>query len=280
MEQENAEVMESPTVDEPTTEAKAEDNRTEAQELLETLNKLNIDSPERLEGVYQASQQSGHNANLYGQAQREVQELRERLSQIEQQSTQQRPPRDEYGYDYEPERPAQQSVSLKDIEGVVQKQIGNYVNMQRQASQQQIAEYSQIQGDDDYNAVKNLFEKHVSNPNVQLALQSGQTNLRGEYNRCKVSLYKNLALQTKQTLEGLMKNPNVASQQAPHMEQGATTPNPGMEPTPTAQDKLQEVVKNTAGTDDDVDAMLQAMIPDDDLFLQLEGEYEQGRRKT
>lgn len=278
MSDENAEVQESPTVDEPSTEQPAEDQQVKAQELLETLNKLNIDSPERIEGVYQASQQAGHNANLYGDAQREVETLKQRLASLEQAPRQRQQPQDEYGYDYE-QQAQPQYATPQDVERIMQKQIGNYVNMTRQAQQQQYQEWARIQQDPDYGSVKDLFEKHISNPNVQMALNNGQTSLQNELGRCKVSMYKNLALQTKSTLEGLMKNPSVAQSQAPHMEQGATTPTPGVEPTPTSRDKLQEVAQQSSGTDDDIDSMLQAMIPDNDLFLQLEGEYKQGTRK-
>jgi hypothetical protein len=274
---------ESPVLETPAaTETPAVDHRAQAEALLETLGKLSIETPEKLQNVAYASQQAGRYANDLGTSRNEVEALKAEMAAIRaaqsqpQQHYQQQPQQYE-GYDYTPQ-PTAPSITPQQIESIVGQQvnqaIGRYTQGQLSANQAVLNEYAGIQSDPEYGMVQSVWDRHVSNPRVQLAIQSGQTSLTQEFNRTKVAFYKGIAMNARETMTGLLaQSPRGAT--PPHIEQ-STTQTYGMSQPETHIDRLQEVHSKSTGTDDDLDAMLKAVLPDDDLFLQPPHEIKEG----
>jgi len=119
----------------------------------------------------------------YGNSQNELGEVRRQLTALQQQ-LQQTPqvPDDPYA-----EPPA---VDLKQqIESSVTKAIGDLMNNYQQANiqgrQQYLAQVNRLEKMPNWAAVKPAFDQAMSNPQIQQAMQSGQTDME------KVYLYLN-----------------------------------------------------------------------------------------
>lgn len=266
------EVKESPVLEKPETEGTQEpevDYRANAEQLLGTLEKLSIDTPERLEGIAYASQQAGRYANDLGQERQQVQALRHELEELKAQAQARQhnfQPQEFDGYGYEqPQNQLTPQVISSIVGQKVNEAIGKYTQDQLRANQSLLNEYASIQSDPDYSIVQTVWDKHVANPRVQMAIQSGQTSLSREFNKTKVAYYKGIAMNARDTMRGLLSQ-KPAGATPPHMEQ-STTQTPGMSQPETYRDRLADISKNTRGTDDDLEAMMKTMLPDDDAFL-------------
>jgi hypothetical protein len=281
-EQKEPAVKEQPTLAAPAPagDATPQDPTESARVVLETLNKLGIDSEDpqaaatKLENMHFASIQAGRYANDLGAERQRAQALEARLAALEAERRTYRP-QDDIGNIYGEQQPAVPSIRPDDIRKVMREEIGNYVNMQQQATQAQLQEYAKIRGDAEYGVVEDLFNKHIANPHVQIAMQSRQTTLSEEYNRVKTSFYKNLAKQSRDALQNLLSQTQKVAT-PPHMEQSVGQA-PGMPVLRTSKDQLMELHKKSRGTDDDLDAMLNAILPDTDQFLYQAEEVKQGR---
>ena len=279
------EVKESPVLEQPEPTGKetpqpAPDPMESARQVLETLNKLGIESedPEsaaaKLQNMHYASQQAGRYANDLGAERQKVQALEQRLAALEARRTQQQPAQDDFEAIYGEQRPP--SLRPEDVRNVMREEIGNYIQMQNQATQQQLQEYAGIRGDSEYGMMEDLFNKHIANPKVQMAMQTRQTNLSKEYDRVKTTFYKNLAKQSRDALQNLLNRTNQAAAAPPHMEQSSSQTQ-GIPQRPGVKDELYDMAKKSMGTDDDLDAMLRTMLPDDDQFLFQAEEVREGR---
>lgn len=280
-------VLEQPEAEGTTTQPEV-DHRANAEALLSKLEQLKIDSPERLEGIAYASQQAGRYANDLGsereQAQAlraELEELRARVQQQQNRSQNYQPQQYDEGYGYEQPRV---NITPEMISSIVGQQvndaIGRYTQGQIRASQAVLNEYASIQSDPDYSIVQDVWDKHIANPRVQMAIQSGQTSLSKEFNKTRVAYYKGIAMNARDTMRGLLsQKPKGAT--PPHMEQ-STTQTPGMPVPETNKDKLRDIAKNSMGTTDDLEAMFTQMLPSDDGFLMpptQAAEFRQPRRR-
>lgn len=227
-----------------------------AAELLKALETVGIDSAEKVQSTYQASAQTGQMANLLGEERKRTQELERRLAQIEQQQRQ--PRQEDYGYYDTPNQSA--GLTADQVEAAARKVLGEYVHSQQQAQLATAQEFSRIQGDQDFPAVRSIWEKHLQNPNVQLALQSGQTNLQDQYNTVVRGYYKGLLMQSKDTIQGYVQK---TQPRPPHMEQQNNAA-PAPEQKTGERPSLQEIMGKSTGGDEDINNALKALFPDTD----------------
>lgn len=276
------EPKEAPVLETPAApETPAVDHEANAKALLETLERVGMETPEKIQSVHYASQQAGRYANDLGDSRSEVEALRTEVNALKTappvQPQQYQQPYE--GYDYNTPQPQAPQLTAQQVESIVAKQvtdgISKYTQSQLAATQAVQSEYAGIQSDPDYSLVQTVFDKHVSNPRVQLAIQSGQTSLTGEFNRSKVAFYKGMAMQSRDTMQGLLSQQRPAGVTPPHLEAG-TTQVPGMPQPETHMGQLKEIHSKTTGTDDDLDAMLRTVLPDEDLFLHPPNEVKQG----
>jgi len=240
-------------------EVKPEDK---AAELLQALEAVGIDSPEKVQSTYQASAQTGQMANLLGEERKRAQQLEQRLAQLEQQSRQ--PRQDDYGY-YDTQQNTA-SLTADQVEAAARKVLGEYVQSQQQAQMATAHEFSRIQSDQDYPAVRSIWERHLQNPNVQLALQSGQTNLQDQYNTVVRGYYKGLLMQSKETIQGYVQK---GQPTPPHMEtDNNAAPPREAPPQPQGNEAVRDIMGKSKGGDEDIKNALAALMPDTDPMFQ------------
>lgn len=271
-EKQDDKVVESPTL----TEGKEiegaetpspEDQVEERKALMAELDKLEITSPERLQGMAQASYQAGNTANLLGEANAENARLQAQITQLQQPQTQQTHQPEQY---VEGQTVDINAAMTQAIEKVLPAQLdAAAARMNRQAviaNQAQFEEYAKIQGDPDYKVIGPAFEQHVQNPAVQMQLRTGQTTMDKVYSNVQLTWYRKIAERSKNALQG-MGTVTQAGTGAPHMEAGHTQVTPQPQQATEYEDKIKKITDNWTGTDKDVEAVLDAMLPDTDPFF-------------
>jgi len=268
------ETKESPTLaksEEGQTEAKGElspeDLAKERETLLGELDKLGIDSPERLQGMATASHQAGNLGNLLGDANARIADLEQQLVAGRAAGPAAAEPEYFAGGDNSVDLGGLMDSRIKAVmPGVIRTTVGELNREVSQAQQVQFEEYAKITGDENYPIVGEIFEKHINNPNVQMLLRSGRTTMKEEYTKTMLAYYRNIALRSRDALKGIQGKARTGAE-APHMEAGQTQ----VTPTPTTDEERQEegkkIMDNWEGTDKDLDNLFKHMLPDNDPFL-------------
>ena len=120
-----------------------------------------------------------------------------------------------------------------------------------------------IRTDADYTLVEDIWNKHITNPQTQMAVQSGQTTPKDEYNKLVRTFYRESLKQSKNVLEGLVSKPATP----PHMESGETH----TIPLPSVDEEKKEKVKTMTdpskgweGTDLNIIDLVKTILPADD----------------
>ncbi len=241
-----------PTVDEPT--ATPQEGTDEVANLLAELKTMGVESPEDLQGMARASSEAGRLANMVG-------ELRTEIAELKAQPIAPAPvPQNEYG---EP------SVDLGAlVEQGVEKVLNKRMQAQAKASQQVMRELAEIKNDPDYPAVKEIWEKHTQRPDVQMKYNSGQTTISAEYDKVVRSTYRNLLKRSQGVIETFGQNPPV-NVNPPHIETGQVAPPlaPGEEDE--KQERIKKITKNRNGSDAELEALINAVLPGGDPILQI-----------
>lgn len=207
--------------------------------------------PEDVRNMHQASVQTGRYANEIGQLRQEIQRLR-----TEREVPQRR---QDYG-EYDSQDPI-------DLSQVIRKEVrGVYDEIQQQQAEaynRQMQQIYKIRSNDYYDLVGEVFEKHVQNPDTQMRINSGQTTYEDEFHRVK-DKYLITALQRSRDALGSLKG---GKKTAPHMESGAS-PAPTKEPDENnPKERARKVASKSTGSDDDLDSMIDAMLPKGDPLL-------------
>jgi len=249
-------MAENPTVDEPTKEQKPTATpESAAKDIINKLQDLGIDSPEKIDGMATASKEAGNLANQLGEARQMISDLQTQVGNINKPA-----PQTEYN-EYE------QGV---DLGSAIRKELNTFwndqQNKQTQAQQAYLKTMNDIRTDADYKLVENIWNEHVANPQTQMAVQSGQVNIKDEYGKLVRTFYRESLKQSKTALEGLVK-PTAA----PHMESGEThsTPLPSVD-----EDRKQRIsnlidpAKGFEGTDENIKALVKSYFPEDDPILE------------
>ena len=250
-------------------ELSPEDLAKEKEVLLGELDKLGIKSPERLHGMATASHEAGNLGNLLGTANARIVDLEQKLTTALATGPSATSEQEFFAGSSE------NSVDLGGLmdnriktvmPGVIRSVVGELNQEASQAQNAQFEEYAKIQGDENYPIVGAIFEKHISNPNVQMLLRSGRATVKDEYVRTLLAHYKNIALRARDVIKGVKDKTQVGTK-APHMETGQTQ----VTPTPTGDEEKQEegkkIMDNWEGTDADLDKLFKHMLPDTDPFL-------------
>lgn len=257
----------SPTIDDPkkgSVNEGANDPSQEAAALLEELKSMGVETPEQVRGMAKASSESGRLANMLGELRQQNAYLAEELK-----SMKRAPKRQQWNDD---DDLGDQSASSIDLGELVSKQVrkelhGFWNETQRQQHEmreRQWSEWRKIEGDRNYPMVKNIWEKHVQNPQVQYDLQSGVTTASDEYNKVVVRYLEAIAKRSRDVIEGFQGKSKVAP---PHMESGAP-PAPTKEGDASPREQMRKVAEKGTGSDDDIDALINAAIPKGDRIFQ------------
>ncbi len=248
-------MAEQPTVKEPTAEPTLTPEKA-TDDILAKLKELEIDSPERLEGIARASSETGKLANMVGT----LKEQNERLSrQLESLTSTQR----NSEYDYTSGIDLEQAIR-KGTRTEIMAVINEQKELQQKAQQAFYKDMGKIQADKRYKVLKEPFEKHISNPSVQMRINSGETTYGEEYYRIKDGYLDILEETYTDKVKGLTQGAKL-----PHIESGqAVVPNIPVEPTNKSElHKKVDPSKGWSGTDEDVKDLFSGLFPKDDPFM-------------
>jgi hypothetical protein len=193
-------VIEAPVVPEP------KPPEIDKESLLSELTKMGVRKPEEIVGMHQASREAGKLANMLGEVRNENAELKRMIQQMQQSTS--------AGYQSEtPGVDLGQLIESK-TETAVQRAVQRISQQQIEAQRTIRAEQAKIQNNKWFPAVKDVFEKYISNPNVQDRLMSGESTLTDEY-RNVVDAYVDKMMQAQQNALSATQKPK-----PPHVEQG------------------------------------------------------------
>lgn len=238
------------------------------QELLSTLERLEIDSPERIEGLAQAGQQVGQLTALLSDARNEITRLQMMNNQLQSQSPVQ-PQHQQHQPEGEPppQQPASDNLEAR-MWNVLDRYMGHYTQSQQQQAMRANAEYEAVSRHPDFKVVGKVFDQHITKPQVQQALMNGQTTLQMEFANVRGDFMKNLALKSKDAIVG--RQPG--AQNPPHIEGPGqpAQPSPASVPRDVDADRakrIAQVRENTTGSDSDIENLMKELLPDGDPFL-------------
>lgn len=270
MAKKEATTKESPQLpDDPTKEAAEgqalspqQDNagNTEAElaEVMGMLKQFEINSPEKVENVVRASQQTGRMAQLLGEQRETNRQLMAKLEAIEKRNAQNYSASE--GYEEKP-------IDLEGtIEGVISRVLEREKRKQTEMTQRQWAAYNEIQADEDYSLVKDAWDNYVRQPEVIYSFQSGTADPVKEYNKFVRKFQRKLLQRTR----GLLEQVTTGTKKiAPlHMEQGTNVPPMPTEPTDFMEKKkaIQQKYKGKPSAGG-ISELLNELIPDGDPLL-------------
>jgi len=245
-----------PTVQEPKTEVDIEG-------LVATLDKINVRSPEHLEGLYRTAQAHGPTAQELGQARQELAMLKQEMEALKSGRTKTHDP---YADPFEQGQPV-------DLQAEIYRANDRWYEERVLRPQQQSAEaywrdVETVQGSEYFPLVQEEFQQHMSNPSVQRALAQGRTSHVNEFHKVVSNKFKDIA-QNLKSAANMLKEQAPRGTQPPHMETGQTPPEKLPEGEQAKDKQLKDIHGKSRGTDDDLDAMIKALLPDGDPILDM-----------
>lgn len=199
---------ELPTIPEgEPTEVVTELVATDVEALVAELEKAGVTNTEQLQGKLAASRETGNMANQLGETRRELSELKTLLT----------PSQPKPNADYE-------SLNEEvDLGAVVRREIkadrAEQMKAQAEAQKQVQAVWSEIQSDEDYPLVKEIWEGKLQDPNFVFQIQQGQVNPSRAYTDIVRGYYKGIAKRSVDTIKQLQGGAII---EPPHVEGGET----------------------------------------------------------
>lgn len=237
--------------------------------MVETLDKIGVRSPQHLEGLHHTAQAHGSTANELGQARQQIENLAAEVERLKRAPARQAEP-------YQDPYAEGQSVDIHSlVETAVRQAVGpelrnfyqnEVIGPQQQQSEAYWRDVETAEGSEYFAMVEPEYRAHMANPATQRALAQGKTSHTNELHKLVGVKFKELA-QNLRGAAGLLKEQAPAGAQPPHMETG--TPPPMGQPGEADAKKqaLEKIQKEGRGTDDDIDAVIRTLLPDDDPFL-------------
>ncbi len=258
---------EKPTIEGAESEGTpSDDMKVDTEGLLKELETLNISDPKQISDMAHASQQTGRAWNEVGQLRQQVAQLQEQMRHTQ---NQYREPSVDTEFSNEP-------IDVKDaLKGAVREFYNEEViRPQRQAAEMYWQQKSQIQSDTDYQnnpAIREMWDKHEQNPDFQMRMQMGQTSLVGEFDKLRITYFREIAKRSHETIKGLTESPKV---QTPFVEQGDTRSTPAQAPIDERKETANKIDKQrrdgTLNSDDALKALISTYLPKTDPIFRRE----------
>jgi len=203
--------MVEPNVELPKEEPKEAKTEVDVDGLMAELTKAGIENPQQLQGKLDAGSEVGRVAQLLGDERKRSRDLEAEIAQL-----QAAPVKDEFDYSQE-NRPI-------DIEAAIEKSVGNVLDARdakaRKAQEKSYAAWNQIQTDEDYHLVKEVWEEKLKDPGFVMKIQNGSLNPVDEYTSTLRKYYKTLLKQSHETITTMQGG----KLKPPHVETGERTP--------------------------------------------------------
>ena len=193
---------ELPTIpkEELKTEETTEVPTTDVDALITELEKAGVTKPEQLQGKLVASKEAGNLSNQLGDARREIAELRDMLTSKP--AEKEFEPNDDEGADL-------RTILRQEIEADRQRQTKVQIENQRKVN----AMWNEIQGDEDYHLVKDVWEEQLKDSDFIFNIQQGKTNPVKAYNDVVRKFYKGIAKKSVDTIKTLQSGGKVTTPQ-------------------------------------------------------------------
>ena len=245
MAEEQVKATEQPTMEEPKEEPTAEGAKDEMAQLIAELEKIGVEKPEQIQGMFQASQQTGKAWNEVGELRKEVDRLTKALQEKPQVEL------DDYATGGE-------TIDLANIvkKAVKETYVNDILKPQQEAQTRMMQERAAVESDEDYGLVRDVFEKHMSNPQVQAGLYSGQTTITNEYNKVVRTYYRTVAKRSRDILKGMTEK----APKTPHVEAGETRSIPLPPEDEEKKTRMNNISQQRQSGALDSDAALKALI--------------------
>jgi hypothetical protein len=237
----------------------------EAKALLAELEKVGIKKPEQIVGMAQASYQAGKSAELLGASRKEADQLRSRVAELET-AMSKRQTEPVYGSDG-------QTIDLASLieqksGNAAEKAVRKVVQEMAENQQKQWHELNSIRADEDYELVKDVWEKYMITPEAQGKLASGETTLSGLYNNTKVTLLKEMLKKSHGVIKGLTNVVEPGKKPVVHVESGEGRGSP----LPTGNEEKEEKINKTVearktgrvSSDAALESIIKTILPADD----------------
>jgi hypothetical protein len=249
----------------PTEGQSAGELDTEA--LLKELEKLDITTPERVQNLAQAGRLYHQQSQVVGSQRDELEQLRREIQQLSQ-GPQRRGRRDDL-YDDDDTQQYGQPVDLRgEIKSVLRDFYQDEViRPQQQAAQAYWRGIQYVESHKDYPLVEDRWKKHFGKPDTQMRLQTGQSSIEQEYSNLVMDTYRDIALKSREAIKRVSQAQSPEAAPTPHMESSSTETPAHQRSQSSYAENLTKATDNWAGTDDDIDRLLDVVLPDDDKLL-------------
>jgi hypothetical protein len=233
---------ESPTIKETPQDPKQQSQESasqgggeDIQAILSELETLQVKTPEDIRGMAVASQQAGRLANMLGEANRQIAELKSMIS------AQQSRPVSPGPYEA-PE--GGQSVDLSSLVEQSVWKVVNKIGEQTRAQQEALArELSWVRGNRRYKSVAAEFEASLQDYNTAQRIQSGELSIRDLFSEKLLEKYDKALMGTSE----ILKKYGIPGQTSPqHTESGGTRSVPAIPQTSAEQKAQRDILKNRA----------------------------------
>ncbi len=224
------------------------------QRLNQVLEAHDLTSPDAIEGLVN---ELGTFKKGYGDSQNEVGALRRQVEQLSSQlQAPQQQPQDPYA---EPNYDNPQPINLKGEFKDAFKEVVQELTQQQMAGQRQyFAEMQRLQSQPNWKDVESSFQQAMANPQVQQAMQMGQTDMEKVYLYLERSHLLSVAKGAQEAINLIPDNARRTLTQAP------AVPGDGRVPIPPTQDQEMAQARAEAIKNRDPQALLNAIIPDGD----------------
>lgn len=180
------EKIESPVIEAPAPKAEAAPKSGEIDyaEIVAKLEKAGITEPKQLDGKLQAAQERGHLANLLGQRNQELADMKAMMAEMQAALKKQNTREDD----------GERGAGAIDLGDLLERKIDSaFEKRQRAALEMQQRAYQAwqaIQTDEDYHLVQNDWEAKLRDPNFAIGVQSGTVDVIREYQQMVRNHYK------------------------------------------------------------------------------------------
>ncbi len=250
MPEENNALEQAPaSAEEGVDKPKVEETPTPYDELKSFMDERDLKSPDDITGYVNDLGTTEQWKKQYGDSQNQVGELRRELDGIRTQMQQNPAYQPEYG---------EQPVNIKEIVGQeIRGAMGEMAQQQQQIQMKYLVERNDLIKRPGWKDVQPHYDKALMDPQIQFSMQSGKLTQDRLYSQINERV---LMSRVNSMINNLPEG--AISQAAPNAE----TSDRQKQPTPEVEAKRQRIEK--AKEDQNVDALLKELIPDNDPIVQ------------
>jgi hypothetical protein len=244
------------------------ESQVDIDSLVATLDKIGVRTPEHIEGLHHSAQAQGATGRELGMARQQIDNLMQEVERLKRAPQRQDPYSDPYSEG--------QPIDLRsEVRAAVREEIrpelrnfyqDEVIGPQQEQSQAYWKDVETAESSEYFAMVEPEYRAHMAQPATQRALAQGKTSHTNELHKLVGAKFRELA-QNLKSAANVMKQQQPQGTQPPHLETGQTPPDRLPEGEQAKAQQMKDLAEKGKGTDDDLDAMLKTLIPDDDPIL-------------